>query len=168
LKCYSSGFPDSATLPRGEPRQASRYDKAIADYSKAIELKPKNVVAWNNRGSAYVYLHQYDKAVADLTKAIELDPKTAAVWNNRGHAFAGLGQWDKASADFSMSVALNPEVAPPWQYRALLYLERGDRDGFRKTCAAMRQHFAASGNPEAVYWTAWTCIQVRDAVKVET
>ena len=29
----------------------------------------------------------------------------------------------------------------------------------------MRQHFAASGNPEAVYWTAWTCIQVRDAVE---
>jgi tetratricopeptide (TPR) repeat protein len=45
-----------------------------------------------------------------------------------------------------------------------VHLQLGDRGGFRKACAAMRQYFAASGNPEAVYFTAWTCIQVHDAV----
>jgi hypothetical protein len=43
-------------------------------------------------------------------------------------------------------------------------LQLGDRAGYRKDCAAMRKHFAASGDPEAVYCIAWTCIQVRDAV----
>jgi tetratricopeptide (TPR) repeat protein len=45
-----------------------------------------------------------------------------------------------------------------------VHLQLGDRGGFRKACAAMRQHFAASGNPKDFFWTAWTCIQVHDAV----
>jgi tetratricopeptide (TPR) repeat protein len=142
-----------------------QYDKAIADNTKAIELDPTNAVAWNSRGFAYNELHQYDKGIADLTKAIELEPKKVAAWINRGHAFAGLGQWDKASADFSKVTELNPGDPQPWYARALLHLQLDDRGGFRKACAAMRQHFAASGNPEAVFWTAWTCIQVRDTVE---
>ena len=30
------------------------YDKAIEDYSKAIELNPEYAEAYNNRGNAYV------------------------------------------------------------------------------------------------------------------
>ena len=50
-------------------------DKAVADYSKAIELDPSNVYAWHNRGMIHATLGQVDEAVADYTKAIELDPK---------------------------------------------------------------------------------------------
>ena len=132
--------------------------------AKAIELDPKHF-AFCQRGYSHRQLHQYDKALADLNQAIELDPKCATGWYNRGYAFAGLGQWDKASADFSKGTAVNPEAPWPRYARALVHLQLGDRGGFRKACAAMRQHFAASGNPEDVYWTAWTCIQVPDAVE---
>src|SRR5262249_49329879 len=83
-------------------------DKALADYSKAIELDPKNAAAWHNRGYAYKELHQYDKAVADLNKAIELDPKDAIPWNNRASAYLRLREYDKEIADWNKAVALEP------------------------------------------------------------
>jgi tetratricopeptide (TPR) repeat protein len=49
-----------------------QYDKAIADYTKAIELDSNYADAYCNRGSVYNTLQQYEKAVADYTKAIEL------------------------------------------------------------------------------------------------
>ena len=117
-----------------------------------------------NRGWAYIQLHQYDKAVADCTKAIDLDPKNTAAWTNRGNAFASLGQWDKASADFSRSIEINAGAPFPWYGRAMIRLQRGDRAGYRKDCAGMRQHFGRSVSPEAVHWTVWTCIQISDGV----
>ena len=37
-------------------RHLHQYDKAIADYSKAIELSPDDADAWTNRGLAYAGL----------------------------------------------------------------------------------------------------------------
>src|SRR5262249_24087672 len=69
---------------RGNARfKLGQYDKAVADYSKAIDLGPKFAYAWNGRGSAYHKLGQYDKAVADCSRAIDLNPKLAYAWSNR-------------------------------------------------------------------------------------
>jgi tetratricopeptide (TPR) repeat protein len=98
-----------------------QYDKAIADYSKAIELDPKFAAAWYNRGAAYVGLRQYDKAIADYSKAIELDPNGAVYWNNRGLAHHELHQYDKATADWSKAIELDPKLAAAWYNRGAAY-----------------------------------------------
>jgi tetratricopeptide (TPR) repeat protein len=43
------------------------YDRAIADYGKAIEINPKYVGADNGRGSAY---SRRDEAIADFRRAL--------------------------------------------------------------------------------------------------
>jgi tetratricopeptide (TPR) repeat protein len=59
-------------------------DRAIAEYNKAIALKPNYAHAYESRGSAYASKGAYTNAVADVTKATELarkkvpGPKTAA------------------------------------------------------------------------------------------
>jgi tetratricopeptide (TPR) repeat protein len=53
-------------------------DKAIADYSQAIVLKPDYAAAYENRARAFVDKGDYTRAVADVTKAGELTPKMAA------------------------------------------------------------------------------------------
>nr|MCW1970514.1 protein kinase [Anaerolineae bacterium] len=50
------------------------YDRAMADYSKAIELNPNNPDYWKSRGVSYWWKKDYDRAIADLSKAIELNP----------------------------------------------------------------------------------------------
>ena len=54
-----------------------KYSEAIADFTKVIELDPKNALAYYNRGAAKFALNKYSEAMADYTKAIELDPKDA-------------------------------------------------------------------------------------------
>lgn len=44
-------------------------DKAIEDYTKAIELKPDNANYYSDRADCYKNSHQYDKAREDLDKA---------------------------------------------------------------------------------------------------
>ena len=45
------------------------YDRALADFNKAIELQPDLADAYNNRGLAYHIKRDYDRAIADLDKA---------------------------------------------------------------------------------------------------
>jgi len=58
--CYNRG---NAYSLKGE------YDKAIADYTKAIEINPKYAKAYYNRGLAYYLKKEYDKAWEDVYKA---------------------------------------------------------------------------------------------------
>ena len=62
-----------------------KYNEAIADYSKAIEIKPNKDQAYYNRGIAYYILEKYNEAIADYSKAIEIDPKYQAAYYNRGN-----------------------------------------------------------------------------------
>ena len=55
-----------------------KYDEAISQYRKAIELKPNNEVYYENIVGAYDKLKQYDKAVENINKALEINPKSFA------------------------------------------------------------------------------------------
>ena len=61
------------------------YDKAISDFTRAIDLAPDYVEAYNNRGEAYMTKPDpdYDKAIQDFDRALELDPSHIASLNNR-------------------------------------------------------------------------------------
>jgi tetratricopeptide (TPR) repeat protein len=76
------------------------YDRAIANYSKAIEINPRLAEVYTNRGFAYLLKGQYDKAIADSNKAIELNPRLATAYSTRGNAYQGKGQYDQAIADY--------------------------------------------------------------------
>jgi tetratricopeptide (TPR) repeat protein len=49
--------------------EKGNYDRAIALFSKALEINPRYAAAYNNRGIAYAKgKGQYDKAISDYTK----------------------------------------------------------------------------------------------------
>lgn len=97
------------------------YDRAIADYSKAIDLNPKFANAYNNRGTVYGIKGDHDRAIADFTKAIDLDPKDANAFNNRCFARAITGQAQAALADCDTALRLKPDYADAFANRALAY-----------------------------------------------
>ena len=53
--------------------EMGELDKALADYSKTIEISPKWPIAYNNRGYVYLKQKNYNLAKKDFEKAIELD-----------------------------------------------------------------------------------------------
>jgi tetratricopeptide (TPR) repeat protein len=72
------------------------YDRAITDYTKAIEINPGDALAYYNRGNAYQGKGQYERAISDYNKAIELNPKFAEAYVNLGGAYLGKGLYDQA------------------------------------------------------------------------
>ena len=52
-----------------ENSKLKQFDKAIADYTKAIELDPKSAIAYTARGLAYLKVGKQKEAEADFAKA---------------------------------------------------------------------------------------------------
>ena len=52
----------------------NQWGKAIADYTKAIEINPKHELAWGNRGVCHSYLGNFDNAIWDITMCLKIDP----------------------------------------------------------------------------------------------
>jgi tetratricopeptide (TPR) repeat protein len=52
-----------------------QYDKAISDYTKAIEINPRFAEAYNNRWGTYFHKGEYEKAWDDVYKAQNLGYK---------------------------------------------------------------------------------------------
>jgi len=105
------------------------YDKALADYTQAINLEPKNADHYISRGDAYYfYKEDYDRAIADFTQAINLEPKNADHYISRGDAYLEKKDYNKAFADYTQAINLEPKNA--WHYisRGDAYLEKKDYD----------------------------------------
>ncbi len=89
-----------------EYQRKGQYDKAISDYSKAIEINPRDAEACYNRGNAYQINGQYDQAISDYNKAIEINPRYAKAYNNRGYAYYEKGEYDRACSDYQKACEL--------------------------------------------------------------
>ena len=108
-----------------EPQKAP---KVIAAFSRAIELDPKRVDAWRERGFRYAQAEEWDKAIADATKVIALKPKDAAGFVERAQYYAHLNAHDKAVEDALAATRLSPEEREYWEYAALQLYHAGRFD----------------------------------------
>jgi serine/threonine protein kinase len=97
------------------------YDRALSDFTQAIQLDHSLAPAYYNRGHTYDTLQQYEDALSDLSRAIQLDHNYAAAYYNRGGVYNELEQYDKALADFSRAIQLEPEDAQAYYGRGTTY-----------------------------------------------
>jgi tetratricopeptide (TPR) repeat protein len=132
-----------AYLRRGEVSAgAHEYDRAIADYNMAIQLKPDYAEAYNDRGFAYYLKGNGERAIADYTRAIELRPDYPKAYNSRGVVYmaGGYGR-AKAVADFDRAIALKPD----FRYA---YINRANARLFRHPWLALDDFHRAGMHPE--------------------
>lgn len=107
-------------LTRGEESAGAHdYDRAIADYDTAIQLKPDYAEAYNDRGFACYLKGNAERAIADYTRAIELRPNYPKAYNSRGVVYMAHGYGRaKAVADFDRAIALKPDFRYAYINRA--------------------------------------------------
>ena len=74
-------------------------DKAIADFTRAIWLRPGDANAYFLRGTAHRANGNLDKAIADFTAAIRIDPRDAKSYNGRSVAYREKGEPNHAKVD---------------------------------------------------------------------
>jgi tetratricopeptide (TPR) repeat protein len=94
-----------------------QFDKAVADFSKAIKLDSKSALAFRNRGLAYHDLGQIAPAIEDYTVAIRLDPNDFESLFERGNVYLDAGEYQKAVADYDQAIALDSKRASAWLNR---------------------------------------------------
>lgn len=112
--------------------EKGELDKALNDWTAAIQLNPTNEDAYVDRGIVYSKKRNYKLAIRDASSAIELNPKLASAYNNRGACYYETGDFDKAIADFSEAMQFNPRRASTFDNRAMAY---EDIDKFDKAMA---------------------------------
>ena len=98
-------------------QDTGKYDKAIEQYDKSIELNPNLANAYFNRGNAKDSLGHHEKAINDYNEAIRLNPDYADAYTNRGNANISLGRHEDAIADYDQAIRLNPDHAEAYNNR---------------------------------------------------
>jgi tetratricopeptide (TPR) repeat protein len=114
-------------------------DSALADYTKAIEINPKNALAYTNRCWRRATVNRdLPLALADCDAAIRLAPSDPANMNSRGFVYLRLNRLDEAIADYDAALKLNPKVAAALYGRGLAKQKRGDQAGGDTDIAAAK------------------------------
>jgi tetratricopeptide (TPR) repeat protein len=83
-------------------------DRAIDDFSNALELDDKNQEAALSRGGVYLNRKQYERAQGDFSMVIKLNPRSTAAYAGRSRAFQEEGDHDRAIADLTKLLELEP------------------------------------------------------------
>ncbi len=122
---------------RGEAQRLSNaFEAAIAEYTRALDLDPADVLAYDNRGHSYFALGDYEQAIADYGRAIDLEP-AAIRYNDRGNAYFELSLYDQAIADYTTALDHNPDYGLVYNNRGNTYFALSDY------AAAMEDYTAA-------------------------
>ena len=130
ITAQAADEPDEDLVNRGiEKGKEGDLDGAIADFTRAIELNPKDDAPYYNRAQAKRLKKDATGAIADYTRAIELGSTNPAAYNNRGNVRSENNDPDGASADYSRAIELKPDYARAYYNRAVTKKAKGDKAG---------------------------------------
>ncbi|MGH9895743.1 MAG: tetratricopeptide repeat protein [bacterium] len=90
---------------------AGEYEAAIAEGTKAIEVKPDYHLAYMNRAAAYTHARRYDLALEDLRKAIALEPEEAISHLNYVSALVFMRREQEAAEHAESFLRTHPDSA---------------------------------------------------------
>jgi lipoprotein NlpI len=85
------------------------HDRAIADFTTAIELDPKLAVAYYNRALSQSEKGEADLAIADYDAALKVAPKEWRAYVGRAVEWTLKGDYKRAIADYDTVIRLEPQ-----------------------------------------------------------
>jgi tetratricopeptide (TPR) repeat protein len=109
--------------------QQEKYDLALAEFTKAININPRYADAYNNRGNLYQQQGKPDLALSDYNKAININPRDAMAYLNRGILYYHQQQEpDLALSDYNKAIEINPQLALAYGFRGILHYSRQETE----------------------------------------
>jgi serine/threonine protein kinase len=104
-------------------------EKALNDYTEAIQIDPTDALAYNNRGINRSSLGDDIGAIADYDKAIKLKPNNALAYSNRGNIYLKKGDLAEAIKDYNRAIVLKPSYSFFYANLAVALSRLGDNTG---------------------------------------
>ena len=131
--------------------ESGKYEAAIAEYNKAISIKPSFAIAWTNRGFAQGKLGKHVDKFSSCAQATNVAPDFAEAWNCRGLARYDLGQFELALKEYDRAIAVDKEFYRGWFNKGQVLIKLGQHED---AIAATRKVLAIKPD----YFLAWTQI----------
>ena len=84
-----------------------RFDEAIAEVKRAVELDPLSPVINTDLGTTFYYAHRYDESARQLRKTLEIDPTFFYAHFNLGIALQAKGDLSGAISEYEKAKQLS-------------------------------------------------------------
>lgn len=119
-------WPDhhlAATLHMAE----GRYDAAVNEFRRVVELAPRYVGGYTNLGAMYAYLEQPQRAREVFERSLEVEPDdNYAAYANLGTLAFTDGRYTDAATMFERALEIEAGDYTVWGNLGFSYLWRGD------------------------------------------
>ncbi|WP_293259368.1 tetratricopeptide repeat protein [Microcoleus sp. PH2017_21_RUC_O_A] len=102
-----------------------KFDEAINECKRAIEIKPEVAIAYKIAGNATQAMGKVDAAKYWYTEALKIEPNFAEIHANLGSLYAQQKQWQKSIACYHKSIELKPELVSAYRNLAKVFLQSG-------------------------------------------
>jgi len=100
-----------------------KYNDAISQYSKAIDLDPKFIKAFYGRAEAYLKTNKKEKAAKDYENITILSPKKKVVAAISGKLYYELKNYEKAVTLLNKATIISKKDIPSYKYKVLSLIE---------------------------------------------
>jgi len=97
-----------------------RNEAALANYDRALSLRPDFMEAWSNRGAVLKGLRRHAEALESFDRALALQPDHVGVLNNRAGVLQELGRYPEALAGYDRALALRPDYPEALNNRGIV------------------------------------------------
>ncbi|NIS81889.1 MAG: tetratricopeptide repeat protein [Anaerolineales bacterium] len=118
-KAYYKRYEIASTV-RDPSADSKDFEKAIEDFSTAIELNPRYASAYSYRGMAHAAMRHIEDALFDYGMAIAIDPSLSSTYYARALLFEERGDFELAIIDYKLFLELNTD--PYWRNEAEIRL----------------------------------------------
>ncbi|MDJ0618938.1 MAG: tetratricopeptide repeat protein [Calothrix sp. MO_192.B10] len=137
-----------------------RYEKALAYYERAIDLKPDYQKALINKGRVLYQIGNYKQALTTYDRVLKIDLDNTEALSGKGIAYLGLREYAKASDYFTKVKQLEPDEPKIWYNIGLAVEQLQEPKTAKKSAKAYFEEAVSSydallkKNPKD--WIGWT------------
>jgi tetratricopeptide (TPR) repeat protein len=103
-------------------------DQAIADYEKAVAIKPNFIEGYNDLGTALIQKGQWAQAEREFHAALAIKPDFVATHLDLGYVLLKEGRLDEATVEFKKALAIDPTMAQAHYNLGLVLARQGRKD----------------------------------------
>ena len=113
-----------------------KYDLALEEFNKTLELNPQYYLAYYNAGVAYQLQGDLEKAKQAYENSLKINPGYFRSYYNVGIVYKSLGELDKAVSSYDKAISIDPRHPFVYNNLGVVLTEKGDykwaEDVFKK------------------------------------
>lgn len=92
--------------------ELKRYQEALEEYNKSLELRPDDFLAKNNKGHVLYLMGRYEEAIVVFKELLVSYPKRGDVLANLAVCYHSLGELDEAKKFYEQALEQSPMHKP--------------------------------------------------------